>query len=170
MKTKRIKYREGQWFAVPLRTGGYAPGIIVRGDYKTKGGLGYFFPIRSIQPPNASEIAHLNASQATLISWFGDLGIAQGRWPLIFSERTFSREDWLVPRFGRIDMFDPERGWITEYSQGDDGRALYVAETRVRVAEIADLPEVGTASAGYVEVKLAILIDALEQSNENDQK
>ena len=42
MGRKHIRYNEGQWFGVPLRKGGYAIGIIVRGSYKTKGGLGYF--------------------------------------------------------------------------------------------------------------------------------
>ena len=164
----RVDYEEGHWFAVPLRTSGYAPGIIVRGGPRFKGGLGYFFAVRSDQPPNGLDIAHLTADQAIFITWFGDRGIIEGRWPLILTDRPFTREEWPVPRFGRVDMFDPEWGRITEYSQEDNGRALHIAETRVPVTDIAGLPEEGTASAGYVEVKLAILIDALEQSKEKD--
>lgn len=165
---RRVSYKEGQWFAVPLRTGGYAPGIIARGGPKFKGGLGYFFPMRFDQPPLGQDVAQLNAAQAILITWFGDRGIKEGRWPLIVIDRPFNREDWPVPRFGRVDMFD--HAWITEYSQDDDGRALYVTEKRASMTEISDLPEDGTASAGYVEVKLAMLIDALEQSMEEDQE
>lgn len=40
MSRGRKGYREGQWFAVPLRDGGYALGVIVRGGYETAGGLG----------------------------------------------------------------------------------------------------------------------------------
>lgn len=54
-----------------LAYGGYAPGIIVRGGSAFKGGLGYFFPIRYTRPPSASDVEHLNAKQAILISWFG---------------------------------------------------------------------------------------------------
>jgi hypothetical protein len=43
LRQKHTRYSEGQWFTVPLRKGSYALGIIVRGSYKTKGGLGYFF-------------------------------------------------------------------------------------------------------------------------------
>lgn len=169
-RTKRIRYREGQWFAVPLQSGGYAAGIIVRGSLKTKGGLGYFFPFRYELPPTATDIEDLCASQAILVEWFGDLGIIYGEWPLILAERPFNREDWPVPRFGRIDMFDPECGRITEYSQDDDGRALYIAETRVPVAEIASLPEAGTSGHKALEIRLSRLIDALEQSVDEDQE
>ena len=154
MRSKRVKYHEGQWFAVPLRTGGYAPGIIVRGGSAFKGGLGYFFPIHYTQPPSTSDVEHLSAKQAILIGWFGDLGIIEGRWPLIFSDRPFSRNDWPMPRFGRVDAINPEWGWITEYSQDDDGSRVPIAETRCPVTAVTGLPEVGTASAGYVEVKL----------------
>ncbi len=78
MRPTRVKYSEGQWFAVPLSVG-YAPGIIVRGGRKFKGGLGYFFPARYNRPPNAPDVANLNAQQAILIRWFGDLGIIEGR-------------------------------------------------------------------------------------------
>ena len=36
-RKKHIKYSEGQWFAVPLKSGGYALGIIARGSHKVKG-------------------------------------------------------------------------------------------------------------------------------------
>lgn len=162
-KSTRVKYGEGQWFAVPLRTGGYAPGILVRGSPKFKGGLGYFFPFRYDQPPAATAVGHLDPRQAILIHWFGDLGIIEGRWPLINTDRPFRREDWPVPRFGRVHAVDPNSGYVTEYSQDDDGSRVPIAETRVPVAEIAGLPEVGTASAGFIEVKLAMLIDALKK-------
>lgn len=165
MRSQRVKYHEGQWFAVSLRTGGYAPGIIVRGGRAFKGGLGYFFPVRYEQPPSALEIEHLNAQQAVLIGWFGDLGIIEGRWPLILTDRPFSRGDWPVPRFGRVDAFTPEWGWITEYSQNDDGSRVPIAETRCPVTAVTGLPEVGTASAGYIEVKLAMLIATLEEAS-----
>lgn len=163
MRTKRIKYREGDWFAVPLRSGGYALGILARGSLRVKGGLGYFFPSRYDHPPTAADVAHLTAQQAIYIHWFGDLGIIEGRWPLIPSDRSFSRADWPVPRFGRVDMFNSELGWITEYRQDDEGSRVPLAETRVPVAQIAGLPEEGTASAGFIEVKLAMLIDAFEK-------
>lgn len=60
MQTEHIKYSEGQWFAIPLNNGGYALGIIVRGSYKTKGGLGYFFGPRYEDIPDGNETWHKN--------------------------------------------------------------------------------------------------------------
>jgi hypothetical protein len=57
---RRIKYYEGQWFAIPLRTGGYGLGVVVRGGNKTKGGLGYFFGPRYDSIPNEKEIEKKN--------------------------------------------------------------------------------------------------------------
>jgi len=167
-RTKRIRYREGQWFAVPLQSGGYAAGIIVRGSLKTKGGLGYFFPFRYELPPTATDIEDLSASQAILVRWFGDLGIIYGEWPLIATDRPFNRADWSVPRFGRIDMFD--HAWIVEYSQDDDGSRYPISETRVPVAEIVGLPEAGTSGHKALEIRLSRLIDALEKSMDEDQE
>lgn len=164
MRRKHIKYSEGQWFAVPLQTGGYAPGIIVRGSYATKGGLGYFFPIRFEKEPDASSIADLGAQQAVLITWFGDRGIIEGRWPLISTDRPFSRDGWPVPRFGRPNSFNPEWAWITEYSQDDDGSGHPIAETRCPATEIVGWPKDGTAGAGVVETWLTRRIAELEGS------
>lgn len=166
--TKRIRYREGQWFAVPLQGGGYAAGILVRGNLKTKGGLGYFFPYRHEQPPTMREIEDLSPSQSILIEWFGDLGIIYGEWPLIPTDRPFNREDWPVPRFGRIDMF--EQAWIVEYSQDDDGSRRPIAETRVPTTEITGMPEAGTSGHKALEIRLSRLINALEQSMDKGQE
>jgi hypothetical protein len=71
-----------------------------------------------------------------------------------------------MPRFGRVDAINPELGWITEYSQDDDGSRVPIAETRCPVTAVTGLPEVGTASAGYIEVRLAMLIAALEEASD----
>jgi hypothetical protein len=39
---ENIKYREGDWFAVPLRNGGFAVGLVARANPKAAL-LGYFF-------------------------------------------------------------------------------------------------------------------------------
>jgi hypothetical protein len=147
MKTKKarrkhIKYSEGQWFVVPLKDGGYALGIIVRGSYKTKGGLGYFFGPRYENIPDEQETWHKRPSDAILIAWFGDLGIILGEWPLISTTRPFRQEEWPVPKFHRLDALDPSKGWLVEYDQESD-RHVPVREIYCNAEDLAGLPEDG---------------------------
>ncbi len=158
MRKKHVKYNEGQWFAVPLRDGGYALGIIVRGSYKTKGGLGYFFGPKYQDLPGDVETWNKQAADAILVAWFGDLGIIEGKWPLIASTRPFRRQEWPVPKFGRIDALVPEKGWLVEYDQEDTGLGEVIRETRCRAEDIAHLPEDVVSGAGAIEIKLTKLL------------
>jgi hypothetical protein len=157
-RKKRIKYSEGQWFAVPLKDGGYALGIIVRESYQTKGGLGYFFGPRYEGIPDERETWHKQPSDAILIAWFGDLGIIWGRWPLIPSTRPFRREEWPVPKFMRIDALKPEKGWLVEYSQEIDGISLPVRETYCNASDLVGLPEDVTYGSEALEIALTKLL------------
>lgn len=112
MMNKAIKYNEGQWFAVPLRNSGYALGIIVRGNYRTKGGLGYFFGPRYDQIPNNEETLKKKPEEALLVTQFGDLGIINGRWPILKSTRLFSKEEWPIPKFGSTNPLIPGKAFV----------------------------------------------------------
>jgi hypothetical protein len=158
-RKKHIKYNEGQWFAVPLGHGGYAVGVIVRGQYKTKGGLGYFFGPKRDTLPMDADTQYLHPADAVLITWFGDLGIIEGEWPLLHSTRPFHREAWPVPKFGRVDSLNPEVGWLVEYAQDALGMGDVIRETRCRVQDLVGLPRDASANAGAVEVLLTKLLD-----------
>jgi len=157
-KKKRIYYEEGQWFAVPLRDGGYALGIIVRGSYRTKGGLGYFFGPRYERIPDEYETWQKQPSQAVLIAWFGDLGIITGRWPLISSSRPFHREEWPVPKFSSIDAGNPSMGWIVEYRQDAQGWELPMRRTYCPVNHLIGLPQDGVYGYEAIEILLTKLL------------
>lgn len=157
-RKKHIKYNEGQWFAVSLTNGGYALGIIVRGSYKARGGLGYFFGPRRQEAPHEDATWSLQPRDAVLITWFGDLHIIEGKWPLIASARPFRREEWPVPVFGNIDLGDPNRGWLIEYDQQASGYMETKRATRVRAEEVAGLPEAVLSGAGAVEIVLTRLL------------
>ncbi|MEN4013073.1 MAG: immunity 26/phosphotriesterase HocA family protein [Bellilinea sp.] len=155
-KTRRqhIKYSEGQWFAVPLKNGGYALGIIVRGNYKTKGGLGYFFAPRYESIPDNQDTWQKQPSDAIMIAWFGDLGLIWGTWPLIPTTRPFRRQDWTVPKFQRIDALDPSRGWLVEYDQETSGLDMPLREKYLDAVELAGLPK--DSLLGYEAVELVL--------------
>jgi len=157
-RKKHIKYSEGQWFAVPLKDGGYALGIIVRGSYKTKGGLGYFFGPRYEGIPDEQETWHKKPSDALLIAWFGDLGIIWGRWPLIPTTRPFRREEWPVPKFQSIDSLNPNKGWLVEYRQDADGWELPMRRIYCDVKDLAGLPKDGVYGSEAIEIVLTQLL------------
>jgi hypothetical protein len=157
-QAKRINYPEGQWFAVPLTPDGFALGIIVRGSSKTKGGLGYFFGPKYFKLPTGEDTQNVGASDAVLITWFGDLGIVQGDWPLIESTRIFKREVWPVPKFARIDLVDNSRGWLVEYDQAGTGFTSPLRETPCPAHRLAGLPKDVLSGSGAVEKKLTYLL------------
>jgi hypothetical protein len=159
MSSKRIQYSEGQWFAVPLRKGGYALGVVVRGNYKTKIVLGYFFGPKFDKLPGDNAILDRNPENAILITWFGDLGITNGSWPLIQSTRRFSREEWPMPKFGRRAELVNGKGIIVEYKENDAGEWRVHYETPVNIDDINGLPEDSISYGGAVEIRLTKLLD-----------
>jgi hypothetical protein len=159
MNKKHIHYNEGQWFAVPLRKDGYALGIIVRGSYKTKGGLGYFFGPKLERLPEDRDTWEKKPEDAVLITQFGDLGIITGRWPLIHSTRAFVKDKWPVPHFGSIDPLRPGVGHLREYAQDEKGNLVLIRQVVVDAADLVGVPLDRDMGGGAVEIKLTKLLD-----------
>lgn len=164
MPKRVVPYTEGQWFAVPLHGGGYAIGVIVRGDYKTSGGLGYFFGPRMREVPGEQAVIDKQAADACLIAWFGDLALVEGRWPLIPSHRPFRREEWPVPRFGQPHATEPTKGWISEYDQNTSGFSLPVRRRITSIEEARALPRDGVFMANAIENELSKLLPGDRQT------
>jgi hypothetical protein len=162
MVKAHVKYDTGQWFAVPLRDGGYALGIIVRGSYRTKGGLGYFFGPKHEELPNSDDISALQPSDAVLITWFGDLGIIRGKWPLIFSNRAFRSEEWPIPLFRRDAT--SEKGWLVEYHHNATGYDGIMRETLHEMKDLEGLPREADFGSGAIEIELTKVLAASEAS------
>jgi hypothetical protein len=95
----RVHYREGDWFVVPLREGGYAIGVVARAH----GGvlLGHFFGPRHDSLPSLAEAAGLTAADAIVVRKFGHLGLKQGKWPILGRLEEWNRADWPMPVFVR---------------------------------------------------------------------
>ncbi|WP_425308290.1 Imm26 family immunity protein [Ammonicoccus fulvus] len=74
----KINDREGDWFAVPLRKGGYAVGLIARAN---RDGvlLGYFFGPRREAVPSLSDVEELTPDDAIRVGKFGHLGLKQAQ-------------------------------------------------------------------------------------------
>jgi hypothetical protein len=108
-------YREGSWFAVPLRNGGYATGLVARMSPQGKIVLVYLFGPRFDSVPRLEEVSGLRAADALKAIRTGDMALANGRWPVIGDGAGFARADWPVPVFiRRHDAL--RRAWRATYA------------------------------------------------------
>ena len=113
--------REGSVFAVPLRSGGYAIGVIACVSCDNSGGvLGYFFGPRLANIPNGSgEIfLDLKPRDALKVLRFGDFLILNKSWPVIGEITDWRRENWPMPDFVRKDEIS-KKAWRARYSEDD---------------------------------------------------
>ena len=156
MIRKKRNYNEGDWFAVPLRNGGYAVGLIARMD--GEGGiLGYFFGPKHSNLPSAQETYSLSTKDAVLVRRFGDPGILRGEWPIIWHSNSWNREEWPQPAFGRITM-DQTKATFIEYNKDNISKAI--REVPISVEDARKLPDDGMSSNGAIEIRLTKLLES----------
>lgn len=158
MNIEKIKYKEGQWFAVPLQTEGYALGIIVRGSYINGGGLGYFFGPKFTEVPDGLVTTRLLPGDAILVARFSGIGVLFKRWPLINSPRTFIRDEWPLPSFWQEDFLNPEKGFLRDYMVTNRGRWILIREIYTMKPEKKGLVKDSDLGGGVVELRLTELL------------
>jgi hypothetical protein len=93
------EYQEGSIIMVPLRTTGFAPGVIAR---RGQGPIlfGYFFHLRVPEPSVPAE--PLVAGAASHLMRFADLGLVDGSWHVVGSITGWDRDDWPMPDFQQV--------------------------------------------------------------------
>jgi hypothetical protein len=148
------KYAEGDWFAVPLRTGGFAVGIVARANPRSAL-LGYFFGPRRNEVPTMEDVERLAPSSAALICKFGHLGLRDGKWPIIGRAAAWDRQAWPTPTFARYEELS---GRTYEVTYADDDPNRVIAERLITREAAQTLPEDGLAGAGFVEIRLTDLL------------
>jgi len=155
VETKKPLYREGDWFAVPLKDNGLAVGLIARAAPRSNVLFGYFFgPQRQIVP-DIEDVQGYNRDDAILVERFGDLSLRQGGWPVIGRVEPWDRARWPMPAFGRR-VSGHDLAYRVEYPD-DDPNGL-PCETRITVEECERLPAAGLDGARAVEITLAQLL------------
>ena len=156
MKRVSVPYREGDWFAVPLRSGGYGIGSTARRDRDGGKPSWVTSSAHSISSNlMTSDLVGRTADNAILTCICSDLGLLQKEWPIIDHSSTGKRDDWPMPIFGGISP-DKKRAWRSEYSEEDLGVELRSAWTTAEDAR--RLPEDGLWGYGAVEVRLTKLL------------
>jgi hypothetical protein len=150
----KVKYREGDWFAVPLPDEGCAVGVIARVNPQAAL-LGYFFgPLRS-QVPALDEVADLKPADAVLVAKFGHLGIVHGKWPLLGRVDGWDRREWPTPVFVRYEDLTG-RSFRVFYDDDDPSRVL--REEQIAPGEAEQAPKDGLMGAGFAEDALSRLL------------
>jgi hypothetical protein len=118
---KLLPYREGTWFAVPLKGGGYAVGVVARMAPSGRIILAYLFGPKRDALPALAELERLQPHQAVRRLRTGDLGLVNERWPVIGVSDEWEREAWPIPSFiRRADLL--KRAWRATYSDADPGK------------------------------------------------
>ena len=143
-------YGEGDWFAVPLREGGFAAGVVARANPKAAL-LGYFFGPRRPETPGLEDVANLRPGDAVLVGRFGHLGIAQGKWPILGRLDGWDRTKWPMPVFVRYEELTG-RCLHVFYDADDPGKLI--REEQIESGAAEQEPKDGLMGAGYVEIVL----------------
>lgn len=148
------KYVEGDWFAVPLKDGGFGVGLVAR---KNAGGvlLGYFFGPKRTTLPELKDLTALSAEDAVLISKFGHLGLRQGKWPILGRLEGWTSTLWPMPAFIRYEELTG-RSFRVTYDPQDPNRVLQ--EEQIPPGRAEQGPRDGLLGAGLVEKVLARLL------------
>jgi Immunity protein 26 len=152
MPRRKLPYKEGDWFCVPLESGGYGLGIVAR----TNGRgciLGYFFGPRRAEVPSEGDAMGLTCGEAVLVAVVGDLGILERKWSIVWSPGVWDREQWPVPAFGKVDEAEA-KGWRIEYSDALQA----VRSIRVSLDEARRLPADGVDGYVALEVRLTMAL------------
>jgi hypothetical protein len=114
----KLPYPEGTWFAVPLRQGGFAVGVVARTTVKGKIILCYFFGPRHVTVPALGEVERLRPGGAIRIVRVGDLSLIRGEWPIIGQSVSWERSEWPMPPFVRRSDLS-RKAWRVQYSDND---------------------------------------------------
>jgi hypothetical protein len=110
----KLPYAEGTWFAVPLRDGGYASGLVSRMAPTGRVLLGYFFGPRRAAAPRLEDVRGLVPADAVLVQRFGDLYLIERRWPILGRYKDWQRDAWPIPLLvASSNLTEVHGGWST---------------------------------------------------------
>src|SRR6476660_2401829 len=112
-----LPYSEGAVFAVPLRNGGYARGVVARAGPEGKVLFGHFFGPR-LDSVDQVNLEGIEPGKSILSVIFGDLGLINGEWRLIGSMPNWQRGAWSMPEFVRREPIG-KRAWRVRRSDVD---------------------------------------------------
>jgi hypothetical protein len=153
---RKLPYKEGTWFAVPLLQGGYAIGRVARLAPEGKILLAYLFGPKHDTVATVDELDDLEPPDALKVIQISDLGLIDGSWPVIGDSPRWQREEWPMPAFIRRNELS-KTAWRVNYS--DDDPNTVVSEESIPY-ETTGLEAAGFYGSGAVEYVLSKVLDA----------
>lgn len=152
MTVEVLPYSEGTVFAVPLRNGGFARGIVARAAPEGAVLFGYFFGPK-LPSLNEADVAGVEPDCAIAQLIFGDLGLINGEWQIIGHLSEWHRETWGMPDFVRRDPIG-KRAWRVRRSDSDPSKVDFEEP----IDFDANLPPNISSGYGAVELKLTTIL------------
>ncbi|QQS11708.1 MAG: hypothetical protein IPK81_19410 [Rhodospirillales bacterium] len=99
MTTRRRKFDDGDWFAVPLAPGEWTVGMLVRAPRAKPHVVAHFFAGRWSGVPALSDIPFTSPGEAVSTHIVSNRALKAGEWPVIGRRADWRREGWPLPPF-----------------------------------------------------------------------
>lgn len=152
--SKNASTKEGTLFAVPLRTGGYALGVLARTGGQGVA-FGYFFGPKLLDLKVIPR-EKLRADDALLSGRFGELGLTNGEWPVLGSLQEWSRTAWPMPLFLCPGH---KQGYVKLVQYGDDTlEPIRIDEVPMLGLDMTRFLPDEMMGYGFVEIRLTRLL------------
>ncbi len=151
----KLPYKEGSLFAVPLRRGGYAVGLIARTSPRGKTVLAYLFGPARKMVPEADELQNLRPQDALRVARVGDLSLIDETWPIIGQLQSWKHEEWAMPPFARRDDIT-KKAWRVQYSDTDANQVE--SEQQMAYSQATEFERDAVLGAGAAEIVITKLL------------
>ncbi|MBN4064812.1 hypothetical protein JYU04_03650 [Dehalococcoides mccartyi] len=153
---KNISYSEGDFFAVPLKSGEFGIGIAVCIGPKRTIVARFFSPVRS-EIPEIDELEHLTEDDSIHIEHFRDSSLRDGSWKIIGQHPEWDSYEWPIPRFGWLQPNADKSGGRTFEMELDENLKT-IRQKEVSMEHFNTLPFEAVVSPKEVEITLMLAL------------
>jgi hypothetical protein len=148
----RPRRRAGDWFAIPLPSGGFATGLLARAHSRKRAVFAYFFgPIRKDLPLSEDVLSYAPGDEAFRRHVF-DANLISGRWPIVLRPSTWDPLIWPMPEF-RMGEEYMDQIWAVRFD--DENPESMIAKRPIPKHEIDSYQPVEIHGASITERDLA---------------
>lgn len=133
------RYREGDWFAVPLDDGRYVLGRISRHSHGIV--FGYFFAPAFDHVPTLEEAGGRTAEESFLQMRFSHLGLRDGEWPVLGQTGDWGRDAWPLLEFENRLVVKGRPDVLYAVRLDEETVARMVSRRKVDLSEAGRRPE-----------------------------
>ena len=157
----------GDCVAVPLRSGGWASGIVVHvpsgANASRRSSIAYFFGPRTSKPRGANELRWITANQALFADRISPGFCGRYRWPIVGRAGPVKESDWPIPSFFSVSRTPGSDGVIVpKFAIHDFASGEFDVARRTREAschEVASLRPVYLPNMRTLEAALEWHVD-----------